>query len=86
MRAEMNDKKEDEIYCPECGKAIKKNFNVCPYCGVKIKNNEVPDQTTNKTEEVSKALSGIGCSIMKIILCLAFIGFVIFIVYLFWAS
>ena len=28
----MNEKKEDEIYCPECGKTIKKDFALCPYC------------------------------------------------------
>ena len=78
------DKEQDEIYCPECGKAIKKNFNVCPYCSVKIKNNEVQNQTTNKVEEVSKALSGIGCSLMKIIISLISIGFIIFIIYLLW--
>lgn len=33
----MNEKKEYEIYCPECGKAIKRNAVVCPYCGVQIK-------------------------------------------------
>ena len=80
----MNNKKEDEIYCPECGKPIKKNFNVCPYCGNTIKNHEVPDQTINKAEEVSKALSGIGCSLMKIIISLIAIGFIIFIIYLLW--
>lgn len=32
----MNEKKEDEIYCPECSKLIKKEAVFCPYCGVKI--------------------------------------------------
>jgi hypothetical protein len=31
------DKKEDEIYCPECGKPVKKNAVVCPHCGIQIK-------------------------------------------------
>lgn len=30
-------KKEDEIFCPECGKPIKKNAVVCPNCGVQVK-------------------------------------------------
>lgn len=33
----MNNKKEDEIYCPECGKAIKRRAIICPYCGVQVK-------------------------------------------------
>lgn len=35
----MNDivKKEDEIYCPECGKAIKRSAIFCVNCGVQIK-------------------------------------------------
>ena len=32
----MNEiKREDEIYCPECAKHIKKNAVVCINCGVK---------------------------------------------------
>ncbi|MCL5070830.1 MAG: zinc ribbon domain-containing protein [Actinobacteria bacterium] len=30
-------KKEDELYCPECGKLVKKDSAFCNYCGVKIK-------------------------------------------------
>lgn len=34
----MNDiKQEDEIYCPECGKVIKKDFAICPYCRTELK-------------------------------------------------
>jgi len=33
----MNNKKEDEIYCSECGKAIKKDFNICSYCRKELK-------------------------------------------------
>jgi len=32
MNGEPTSKKEDEIYCPECGKTIKKDFALCPYC------------------------------------------------------
>lgn len=31
------DKKEDEIYCPECGKPVKRNAVICVNCGVQIK-------------------------------------------------
>ena len=31
------DKKPDEIYCPECGKIIKKNTVICPYCKAQVK-------------------------------------------------
>jgi hypothetical protein len=30
-------KKEDEIYCPECGKPVKKNAVFCVHCGVQIR-------------------------------------------------
>jgi hypothetical protein len=34
----MNElKKDDEIYCPECGKPIKRNAVICVNCGVHIK-------------------------------------------------
>jgi len=34
----MNEiKQEDEIYCPECGKAIKRNAVICINCGVQLK-------------------------------------------------
>ena len=31
-------KKQDEIYFPECGKAIKRQAVMCPFCGVQVKN------------------------------------------------
>ena len=34
----MNDIKSiDEIFCPECGKAIKRNAVICVHCGIQIK-------------------------------------------------
>ncbi len=33
----MNNKKEDEIYCPECGKPIKRNAVICISCGIQLK-------------------------------------------------
>ena len=34
----MNEiKSSDEIFCPECGKAIKRNAVICVHCGIQIK-------------------------------------------------
>ncbi len=33
----MNKKQEDEIFCPECEKPIKKNAAICVHCGVQVK-------------------------------------------------
>lgn len=33
----VNLKGEDEIYCPECGKTIKRNAVICSYCGIQVK-------------------------------------------------
>jgi len=30
-------KKEDEIFCPECGKPVKRNAVICVNCGIQIK-------------------------------------------------
>lgn len=43
----MNEKKEDEFYCPECGKAIKRRAIICPYCGVQIKELKTSSQSNN---------------------------------------
>ena len=51
----MNDKKEDEIYCPECGKIIKKNVVVCPFCGVQVKELTIKEQPA--TVRIESALS-----------------------------
>lgn len=53
----MNDKKEDEIYCIECGKPIKKKAVICPYCGVQIKELEISSRDTSikvKSEDAPK--------------------------------
>lgn len=34
------DKQQDEMYCPECGKIIKKDFTICPYCRIEIRKPE----------------------------------------------
>jgi len=37
MNKESKSKKEDEIFCPECGEPIKENAVVCSHCGIQIK-------------------------------------------------
>lgn len=32
-----NMKRDDEIYCPECGKPVKRNAVICINCGIQIK-------------------------------------------------
>ena len=36
-QGEIQTKKEDEIYCPNCAKPIKKEAVICPHCGVQVK-------------------------------------------------
>lgn len=49
----MEDKQEDEIYCPNCGKSIKKDYAICPYCRTEIKklSNIEPEIPQNKSKE-----------------------------------
>ena len=35
--AEMEYKEPDEIFCPECGRTIKRGATVCPYCETNLK-------------------------------------------------
>jgi len=51
----MNDKKEDEIYCPECGKPIKRKATICPFCGVQVKELTIKEQPA--TVRIEPALS-----------------------------
>jgi hypothetical protein len=37
MEDENISKKENEIYCPECAKPIKRNAVICPNCGIQVK-------------------------------------------------
>ena len=57
-------KKEDEIYCPECGKAIKRNAVVCVNCGVQVKPLEkIELQKENKpstAQNIGKTLQIVG--------------------------
>jgi hypothetical protein len=47
------DKKPDEIYCPSCGKPIKKDAVVCPNCGVQVGELKAPvdNETTISVNE-----------------------------------
>jgi predicted amidophosphoribosyltransferase len=37
-------RKEDEIYCPNCAKPIKKDAVICPHCGIQIKELKASDK------------------------------------------
>lgn len=57
-------KKPDEIYCPSCGKPIKKDVVVCPNCGVQVKELKVSAEARAMTpdeelEEGRKQLGGV---------------------------
>ena len=57
----MNNKQEDEIFCPECGKPIKRNAVICEHCGVQIKelvsqSKEVP-AVTHKSKTTAVVLA-----------------------------
>ena len=54
----MNTKKEDEIYCSECGKPIKRKAVICPHCGVQIKDLEAPSKES-KASKTTKVPSDI---------------------------
>lgn len=49
------EKKPDEIYCPSCGKLIKKEAVVCPHCGVQVKELRVSAETRTLTPEEEDA-------------------------------
>lgn len=56
----MNDiiKKDDEIYCPECGRPVKRNAVICVSCGVQIKEIETSfkkEATASNPNAKSKA-------------------------------
>lgn len=60
------EKNKDEIYCPECGKPIKRNAVICVHCGVQVKElsakNEVKavrlePAATSKSKTVSVVLA-----------------------------
>jgi len=46
-------KKEDEIYCPECGKPIKRNAVIYIYCGVQVRELKGSNKKEDKRVEVS---------------------------------
>jgi uncharacterized membrane protein YqaE (UPF0057 family) len=57
MNDELKSKKKDEIFCPECGKPIKRNAVICPHCGVQIKELEVKSNISVKSKSVSVVLA-----------------------------
>ena len=53
----MDEKKEDEIYCPECGKVIKRKSVICLHCGVQINELEVKKVIIGKSKIVAIVLA-----------------------------
>jgi uncharacterized membrane protein YvbJ len=54
-------KKEDEIYCPNCGKPISKNAVVCLLCGVQVKPLSVnKEEKPSTAKTVGNSLQAIG--------------------------
>ena len=61
----LNIKKEDEIYCPECGKVVKRNSVDCVSCGAQVKPLETiePKRQENKpstTQNIAKVMQIVG--------------------------
>ncbi|MCL5772706.1 MAG: zinc ribbon domain-containing protein [Actinobacteria bacterium] len=50
-------KKEDEIYCPECAKPIKRDAVICVNCGVQIKEIKTSGTTTYNLNAKSKGIA-----------------------------
>ncbi|MCL4386444.1 MAG: zinc ribbon domain-containing protein [Cyanobacteria bacterium] len=47
----MNETKSlDEIFCPECGKTVKRNAVICVHCGIQIK---LLQNSVTKSEAIS---------------------------------
>jgi len=64
----MNEKKEDEIYCAECGKPIKRRAVICPHCGVQIKELKTSSQaTTLKVEPVGAPKSKVTAVVLAVL-------------------
>ena len=76
------EKQEDEIFCPECAKPIKKDFTICPYCRKDLSNKK-PDGW-DKAAEVGKATMSLGKALFTIFWGLALVAFCIFVLYACW--
>lgn len=74
------EKQQDEIYCPNCAKPIKKDFTVCPYCRSEIKKEKEEFYNPETATEVQKLKvdnSNKGKSIAAIITVLLVVGLII---------
>lgn len=69
----MNDvlKQEDEIFCPECGKPIKKNAVICINCGVQVK--PLNEKVENKANE-NKGYPKMKSSAIILVILFGFFG------------
>lgn len=53
MKEKINErKKEDEIYCPECGQPVKRKAVLCMNCGVQINDLRIPSSQNNLLKEL----------------------------------
>ena len=57
MNEESKAKKENEIFCPECGEPIKRNAVVCPHCGIQVKELETKSTVSVKSKSVAVVLA-----------------------------
>lgn len=75
------EKQEDEIFCPECGKPIKKDFTICPYCRNEIKKEKKEFYNPITATEIQKPKvvnnNNKGKSIAAIITVLLVVGIII---------
>jgi len=78
----MNEKQQDEIYCPECGKPIKKDFSICPYCKIDLSTKK-PDGW-DKAADIGKATVGVGKALFQLVFALIGIAVIIFVLYSCW--
>jgi hypothetical protein len=62
MEADVQSKKPDEIYCPNCAKPIHKEAVICPSCGIQVKELKTTIETAPITpvDEVSEGKKQLG--------------------------
>lgn len=70
MGIEGMEKQSDEIYCPQCGKPIKKEAAICPNCGVQVKELKVEktQQATAQSQNIKTVVYRRPLSIVLIVL------------------
>lgn len=73
------EKQEDEVFCPECGKLIKRAAVICVNCGVQIKKLQKADNIVNpyKTPDTKEILPNLyhAKNKMSAVIMVVFLGF-----------